>query len=201
MDRPPAATDGQRFSALMERVRQGSQEAAAEVWHTYGTEVVVVVRRMLSRRMRSKADSDDFAQAVWASFFADVGDRQIDSPEALVRLLAAMAHNKVTDEIRRTGNRKGHRNREFSLEGSGAAAVARLAGGPDTPSNVAVEREHWERLLAGRSDQFQRIVEQRRAGLTIGEIARRENVSQRTVQRVITEAGRVMLKFVVGKAP
>ena len=58
------------FTSLMQRVHQGDEDAAWELLDEYGPHVINVVRRVLTSRMRSKADSTDFAQSVWASFFA-----------------------------------------------------------------------------------------------------------------------------------
>ncbi|MCA9151905.1 MAG: hypothetical protein KDA92_21530, partial [Planctomycetales bacterium] len=54
------------FSHLLEQVRQGSDEAAWDLVETYGPHVLRTIRRTLSREIRGKFDSDDFAQAVWA---------------------------------------------------------------------------------------------------------------------------------------
>lgn len=60
----------QVFASLMQRVREGSQDAAHELFQQYGPHILRIVRRKLHKTMRSKYDSSDFVQAVWASFFA-----------------------------------------------------------------------------------------------------------------------------------
>ncbi len=90
------------FQALMDEVRQGSQDAAWTLLETYGPHVHRVVRRMLSAELRSKFDSVDFVQSVWLSFFANRSQVcDFAQPEQLVAYLAAMARNKVVTEVRR----------------------------------------------------------------------------------------------------
>jgi len=63
------------FQALLRQVQHGSPEAARELYDTYVNHVLRGVRVRLWHRMRSKYDSQDFVQQVWASFF--------DEPERL----------------------------------------------------------------------------------------------------------------------
>src|SRR5581483_2343423 len=64
--------EARHFAELMDEVRLGSHEAAEELWRRYGPYVVHVVRRSLHHRLRARFDSQDFAQAAWASFFAEL---------------------------------------------------------------------------------------------------------------------------------
>src|SRR5262249_36628315 len=83
------------FTALMQRVRSGSQDAAQQLVEQYGQHILRVIRRMLHKKLRSKFDSLDFQQDVWASFFADQPQKTFDRPEALAAFLAKVARNKV----------------------------------------------------------------------------------------------------------
>ncbi|NQT14263.1 MAG: hypothetical protein HQ582_16020, partial [Planctomycetes bacterium] len=113
------ATGGE-FQQLLEQVRGGSQDATCELIDRYAPHVIRAVRRKLNKAIRSQFDSLDFAQAVWYSFSA-APDRmgEFQRPDELVRYLAAMAHNKVIDEIRRRlETEKYNVNRERSLNDS-----------------------------------------------------------------------------------
>lgn len=171
----------------MERVRQGSDDAIRELVDTYGPHIVRAVRRTLNKQMRSKVDSVDFTQAVWASFFANRGAIEaIDQPEALIGFLVKVARNKVVDEFRRLFNTKKHNlNRERSLHGSAALEAGFVAARTPTPSQIAVGNELQERLLAGQPPHYQQILKYRHQGMTQEEIAQRMQLSVRTVQRVM----------------
>ena len=105
------------FRQALELACSGSEEAFCELVERFGPHIKRVVRHRLHHRMRSKFDSVDFVQMVWASFFAD---RQrlanIHKPEDLLRYLVTMARNKVIEESRRRMKHQKHNvNRERSL--------------------------------------------------------------------------------------
>jgi RNA polymerase sigma-70 factor (ECF subfamily) len=177
----------QEFRELMERVRQGSDDAVRELLDRYGPYVVWAVRQKLNKQMRSKADSVDFTQAVWASFFAnrDHAER-LDRPEALIAFLVQVAKNKVVDEFRRLFHTQKHNlNRERSLTGSAGFEAGRVAARIPTPSQIAVTNELRDKLLAGHPPHYQQILDYRRLGMTQEEIANRMQLSVRTIQRVM----------------
>ena len=57
------------FRPLMQRVAEGSEEAARELVERYGGYVRRAVRRTMDSRLRRMFDSLDFAQLAWASVF------------------------------------------------------------------------------------------------------------------------------------
>lgn len=178
--------DRQEFDSLMERLRAGCEDAARTLIERYGPHILRVVRRRLSRHLRSKFDSVDFVQAVWASFFAKPEElARLDRPEAIVDYLAHMAYHKVVDEGRRRlrGHARYNVRREHVLPEEEATRAA-VAVQP-TASQVAVAQELWDRLLEGKPAQHQDIIAMRRMGCTHTEIAEKLGVTDRTVRRVI----------------
>ncbi len=92
------------FRTLLDRIRQGDEQAAEELVRNYEAVVRLEVRmRMRSQQLRRMLDSMDICQSVLASFFVRVaaGQYQLDQPQDLVRLLVAMVRNKVALEARR----------------------------------------------------------------------------------------------------
>ena len=175
------------FRLLLREVRGGSQDAIRELVERYGPHIVRAVRRRLSKAIRAKFDSFDFVQAVWASFFEAPQDfARFERPEQLVGYLAALAHNKVVDEIRRRMRTdKYNVNRERSLDDSALHFSERLAAQQPSPSEVAVAHELWSRLLEGQPEHYRRILELRRDGNTPQEIADQLRLNERTIRRVI----------------
>src|SRR5438105_5224550 len=102
-DTPMSTTQQETsFAGLMERVRDGSQDAAWEIIDRFGTQIKQVVRRRLHGLLRSQFDSADFVQVVWLSFFRHPDlIRTFSSPQQLASFLEVMARNKVADETRR----------------------------------------------------------------------------------------------------
>ena len=175
------------FRALIEDAQAGSQDAIRQLIDQYAPHIIRTVRRRLSRSIRAKFDSIDFAQAVWASFFA--GSQQFarfDRPEELMGYLATLARNKVVDETRRRMmTEKYNVNRERSLNDSNLLSARRLAAQEPSPSEVAVADELWKRLLRGQPAQYRQILELRRNGNTQQQIAEQLGVNERTVRRTI----------------
>ena len=60
-------------------------------------------------------------------------------------------------------------------------------GGASRPSEIAVAKETWERLMADQSADHQRIVELRFQGHTFEEIATELSINERTARRVIAK--------------
>src|SRR5260370_16966561 len=114
-ENPPENPSG--FAALLERVCAGSEDATREFLKTYGPPILRVVRRKLNQRMRSKYDSIDFEQSVWAAFFAqDLHALKFEGRDALVAFLIKLATNKVIDAVRHRRTGKYNLLQEHSLE-------------------------------------------------------------------------------------
>jgi RNA polymerase sigma factor (sigma-70 family) len=186
------------FKDLMEKVRQGSPEASRELYDRYGHHILHVVRRRLHSRLRSKFDSLDFVQDVWASFFAATaatpasgnaaeGGQRFESPSALAAFLATVARNKVAQafRIRLGGRTKRNLNLENSLDGSAAFQAERLRGPDPTGSQVAVAKEAYDRLTSDQPSHHRRILELLHQGNSHADIAAKLGVNEKTIRRLI----------------
>src|SRR5438309_59897 len=93
------------FGELIGRVRAGDARAAAEVVERYEPTLRRAVRLRLRRdpRLCRLLDSVDVCQSVLASFFvrAALGQYDLSTPEHLVKLLAAIARNKVINQAKK----------------------------------------------------------------------------------------------------
>ncbi len=174
----------------LERVRQGSEDAAWDLIDVYGPHILRAVRRKLNPRMRPKFDSADFVQAVWASFFTSRSQiLSFDQPEDLIAFLSAMAHNKVITEVRRRLIwEKYNVVREEPLHDSTLPATIDPAGYQPTPSQVAVARERWQRIVAGQPDRHRQVLYMRYMGETYEDIAEKLGLHERTVRKIVDDA-------------
>jgi RNA polymerase sigma factor (sigma-70 family) len=177
----------QELGILLQRIRDGSQEAAQELCRRYEAHVLRVLRRKLSTKLRAKLDSMDLAQDVWASFFVDARHQfDFERPEDLIAFLAKLAQNKLVDTLRqRCRTQKYNINREHPLEGSAAGEAGNVADRRPTPSQVAIAQEKWEQLLHGQPPRSQRILLLLREGHTHQEVARQVGVNEKTVRRLL----------------
>jgi RNA polymerase sigma factor (sigma-70 family) len=183
------------FEKLMHDVRGGSEEAVRRLLDEYGSHIYRAVRRRLNKTLRVRVDSQDFVQAVWASFFAHRSRiLEFDGPEQLIAFLGKVATNKVIEECRHhLTTQKNDMNRERRLEDSGLFTSQSLVNPGPSPSQVAIAREQWDRLLEGQPEHYQRIVELRSVGATYDEIALELGMNERNVRRFIHKLSQRLL--------
>src|SRR3954451_3991768 len=94
------------FEELIRRVRGGDQDAAAALVRRYEPAIRRAVRfRLADARLGGMLDSMDICQSVMKSFFvrAASGQYDLETPEKVLGLLAAMARNKLASQARRQG--------------------------------------------------------------------------------------------------
>ena len=183
------------FCSLMNRIRDGSEEAAWELVESYGERVQRAVRRSLNRQLRSKFDSLDFVQLVWYSFFRARNrlDR-FDRPEELAAFLATMARNKVGMEVRRRlQTEKYNVNKETSLDQRESKGAGDLADRMPAPIEVVIAKERWESIMENQPKHYRRMVELRLRGNTQQEIAEEVGVAECTVRRFLKKLSREVL--------
>src|SRR5262249_35457012 len=92
------------FPELIRRVRMGDDQAAAELVRRYEPAIRRVARvRLTDPRLQRLFDSMDVCQSVFGSFFirTALGEYELETPEQLLHLLAAMTRKKVVDQSRR----------------------------------------------------------------------------------------------------
>lgn len=173
------------FEILVERIKGGSNDALSDLIEQYGESLSLVIRRRLHRLMRSQFDTDDFAQIVWASFFAGLERLStFASAEAFERYLMQIAEHKVVDACRRRMIlQKNNVNRECRLDAS--TRKMEIASGDPTASHVLSVREQWEQLLERLPEHYRQMISLRAAGDTCQEIADKLGVHERTVRRVL----------------
>lgn len=176
---------------------QGSEDAAWELAEVYTPHIMRAIRASLPSVIRTKIDSLDCAQAVWASILLN-RDRlvQFHKPEQFIGYLAAMARNKVIDMHRHflTQKKNVHNEVIISTLEQGRTDQAEsdnsvkdfLAKANDpTPSQMAVARETWQQLMNQSSDRDRQIISMRIEGMAYQAIADRLSVSEKTVQRAL----------------
>src|SRR3712207_3464888 len=87
---------------LLERLCQGDDHAAEQVFQAYEPYLRMVVRRQLPSRLRSKFDSVDVVQSVWADVltgFREAGWRFTNADQLRAFLLKA-TRNRFINRVR-----------------------------------------------------------------------------------------------------
>jgi RNA polymerase sigma-70 factor (ECF subfamily) len=177
------------FDRLLEQVRDGSEEAVQVLVHSYSPHLKRAIRRRLNTRIRSKFDSTDFEQSVWATFFKHRGRLpQFETPQHLINFLTKIAEHKLIDEHRR---RLGTRTRNVEREVAPGSAIVELNSSEARPSEYVRANDLLQRMLEGKlPERFRRIVELRLGGATHREIALLLNVDRKTIQRMLRKIER-----------
>ena len=180
---------------LMDAMAEGSEDAAWQLTELYTPHIMRAVRSSLPKRIRTKVDSQDFVQSVWASILLKRGRlAQFQNPEQFIGYLAAMAKNKVVDKYRHFRTQKKDVYSEVGIPAFDQASPALTPNSADegplpasdpTPSQVAVAREGWQRLVDLSSERDRQIVSMRIQGQTYAAIANRLKVNEKTVQRAL----------------
>ncbi len=185
--KPYLMSDTESFTDLILRVRAGENAAAAELVRRYEPAIRRVVRvHLRDPRLRRVLDSTDVCQSVLASFFvrANLGQYDLDSPEHLLRLLATIARNKVTNQaIKHQADRRDYR-REQAIDGREAL----VADTCSDPGEQAAARDLLQRVRERLSDDERQLAEQRGRGDSWAEIAAANGGTAEAMRKKLTRA-------------
>jgi RNA polymerase sigma-70 factor (ECF subfamily) len=172
------------LEAVLAKLSEGDTEAAAAVFRTYEPILRMVVRRQISDRLRAKFDSVDIVQSIWVDFlrgFQDVGWR-FENAAHLRAFLVTMTRNRFIDRLRQNRHALAHQQ----VLGSAAGAETDQA----SPSEFAAAGELWERLLHLCRPAHRPVLELKRQGLPLAEIAERTGLHPSSVRRILYDLAR-----------
>lgn len=160
------------FRDLIDRIRAGDEEAAAELVRTYEPFLRREIRfRMRDTRLRRILDSMDICQTVLKSFFvrAAAGQFDLEQAEDLPRLLVGMVRNRVNEEVRNQGRQR----RDYRLAAEGSAALDAAAAQSPTPSRILAGKELLAAVRERLGDEERQLADWRGQGFAWNEIAER----------------------------
>jgi RNA polymerase sigma-70 factor (ECF subfamily) len=177
----------QNFQHFLRRVRAGDAEAAEELVRLYEPAIRRVVRiRLVDPRLRRVFDSMDICQSVLASFFtrAALGQYQLDTPEQLLKLLAAMARHKVADQAaREQADRRD--NRRLATNGPPVEAFPAAAS---DPGQGLAAREILDEVRRRLSAEERQLLELRSQGQDWATIAAAQGGSAEALRKRLSRA-------------
>jgi RNA polymerase sigma-70 factor (ECF subfamily) len=179
--------DAPTFEELIRRVRAGDPDAAAELVRLYEPAIRRAVRvRLADARLGTVFDSIDICQSVLGSFFirAASGQYELNTPAQLLRLLTAMARNKLISQARKQYAQRRNPG-GGSLDDRAEEMLVAAGGGPST--EVAARdllREVHRRLTA----QERRILDLRNQGSDWSAISHEIGGSAEALRRRLARA-------------
>ncbi len=178
---------GDRLDALLAALDRGDDNAASELFLQCEPYLRMVVRRRLTPRLRSKFDSCDVVQSVWADVLGTLRQPDGRFPDVahLRAFLTRATYNRFIDRLRQ--NRRAL-ERETLLDERVAEALPPAK--QPSPSEVAEAGELWEELLALCPPERRELLELKRQGLRLAEIAERTGLHEGSVRRILYELAR-----------
>jgi RNA polymerase sigma factor (sigma-70 family) len=169
------------------RLNEGDLEAVARVFTAYEPYLRMAVRRRLSPRLRSKVDSADIVQSVFADLVCGMRDGgwNLTGRAHLEALLRTIAWRRLADRYQKHARAV---DRERSLCDTPSQSLRDRAQA--RPSQEAQGREFWERVLGACPPAHHEVVRLRMSGHRLSEIAERTGMHEGSVRRILYELAR-----------
>jgi RNA polymerase sigma-70 factor (ECF subfamily) len=169
------------LEVLLHRLSGGDAEAAQRVFLDYEPYLRMVVRRQLTPALRVRFDSLDIVQSIWADLLSgfQAGRWRFTSPAQLRAFLVKVTRNRLIDRARQEQT-------SLRLEQRVGEDLRELA--PARPARAGEDLEAdevWQRLLALCPAQHRGLLELKRQGLPLAEIAARAGLHPGSVRRVL----------------
>lgn len=177
---------GEPLDALLERLCHGDDSAAEQVFVAYEPYLRMLVRRMLPNQLRPKFDSMDVVQSVWTDLvrgFREAG-WHFSSAAQLRAFLVKVTRNRFIDRIRQNHSATEHQR---SLE---TVDPEEIVAPEESPSGVAQAGELWEKMLALCSPNHRHLLELKRQGCSLAEIAQQTGLHESSVRRILYDLAR-----------
>jgi RNA polymerase sigma factor (sigma-70 family) len=169
---------------LLEKLNGGDPAAAERAFISYEPYLRKVVRRLLPAELRPKFDSIDVVQSVYGDVFSAFrdGGMRFGSANQLRAFLIKVTRNRFIDRVRQ------YQTAARREEPMGNTPNDRLPRSPQPrPSESAVARELWERLLALSRPEHHALLKLRRRGASASEIAAEIGMHEGSVRRVLRD--------------
>lgn len=184
---------------LLERVREGDDQAAAELFSRYVERLTRLARVRLSARVATRTDPDDVVMSVFRSFFiaAREGRFLLTRGGDLWRLLASITQHKVLRHVRQHTADRRSVDCERSLDQVNEGDPSFWKREPSVEEALALADE-LERLLNHLTPFARRVVELRLQGLQLAQIAETLECSERTVRRSLDQAKQILTERLGG---
>jgi RNA polymerase sigma-70 factor (ECF subfamily) len=175
------------FEELIRRVRAGDQDAATELVRRYEDSIRRAVRfRLADSRLVRVLDSMDICQSVFASFFVRTaaGQFDIDKPEQLLKLLVAIARNKLAKQV----NSQQRQCRDYRRVHQGEIDEGQFADEDPTPSAIVAGQELLQKADRLLSDEERQLREMRKDGMDWNAIAQQLGSSPEALRKKLARA-------------
>src|SRR5258706_5925861 len=175
------------LDTLLVRLANGEESAAERVFRDYEPLLRAIVRRRLTPPLRTKFDSMDVVQSVWADLLESYRTEgwRFKDRDHLRAFLARVTYNHFFHHCRRHSHAL---EREHPLPGDESTALP--ASNQPRPSQVVQADELWETLVDLCPPTHLEILRLKRQRLPLAEIAARTGLHESSVRRILYELAR-----------
>jgi RNA polymerase sigma-70 factor (ECF subfamily) len=172
---------------LLEQWRAGDEGAAKALFDIYVERLVALARRRLSQRLASRIDPEDVVQSVFRTFFgrARAGQFRIEDQDDLCKLLMRITVHKTLKQVAFHKAAKRDPNQETVQGSSSQEMLLELLDRDPTPDTAVEFLDQLEHLLARMRPLDRQILEMRLQGFSNEEIAKKLDIYDRKIRRVI----------------
>jgi RNA polymerase sigma factor (sigma-70 family) len=170
------------LEAVLDALCAGDSESADKVFRTYEPYLRRVIRRQLSPPLRAKFDSEDVVQSAWADLlqgFRD-GSWSFSNARELKAFLVKATRHRFIDRVRR--HQTALRREQPASNGQ---MLTSIPSAQPRPSEFAQANEMWERILATSQPNHRAVLEARRQGFSVAEIAERTGFHVDSIHRIL----------------
>lgn len=167
---------------IVKKLSAGDPSAAEAAFRAYEPYLRLVVRRQMTSRLRSKFDSADVVQSIWADLLPGFrrAEWRFDNAIQLRGFLMKVTRNRLIDRMRRhrTGAEVERPLIDSRQEGFPASTAPR-------PSEVSQAKDLWRQMLDACPPEHHELLRLKRLGLPLDEIAERTGLHVDSVRRVV----------------
>src|SRR5262245_34856544 len=180
--------DRDTFRHLLRQVRDGDHDAAATLVHEFEPALQREARLLLTdERLRPLLATSDICQSAFAFFFLryQAGQFDLESPEQMFGLLAALARNRL--RVHRRRQQAGKRDQRLLID-EGGQALAMVVDPRPGPGTVVEQRDLMERLMRRLPPEVRSLAQQRGLGRSWPEIAAQAGASPEALRKQLDRA-------------
>ena len=178
--------DKDALEALLARSAAGDLTAAEQAMLACEPYLRMVVRRRMPEQARAKFDSLDVVQSVWVDLVRGMRDAawRFEDAARLRAFLTRAVQRRLIDRLRQ------HRRALVAEENLGPADIAEVASSDDPrPSEVVQADELWKQIRSACPPAHRTLLELKRQGLSIPEIAARVGLNEGSARRILFNLG------------
>ncbi len=179
-------SDENSVTLWVAQLRDGDEQAAAQLWERFFTKLTAVARHHTRGRSFPIADDEDIALSAFRSFCVGLQKgryNELKGRDSLWRLLLVITARKAADQFAYDGRAKRDSKRVVSVQ-SENEMIQNLVSQEPTPEMAAEFAEQLSASLdALARDDLRQVALSKMEGFTNSEIANQMNRSVSTIER------------------